>query len=75
MYSFVCFQVAEVLNAALDRYFPRDAGIRIIAEPGRYFVASAFTLTVNIIAKRIVLRDKQTDDNSKSFITVQSNFQ
>jgi len=29
--------------------------VRIIAEPGRYYVASAFTLCVNIIAKRELL--------------------
>jgi len=28
--------------------------VRIIAEPGRYLVESAFTLAVNIIAKRTV---------------------
>jgi len=28
--------------------------VRIIAEPGRYFVASAFTLAVNVIARRTI---------------------
>ena len=32
-------------------------GVRIISEPGRYFAASAFTVAVNIIAKRQVPRD------------------
>lgn len=50
-------EIAEVLNKSLDEYFPESSGIRIIAEPGRYFVASAFTLAVNIIAKRAVARD------------------
>ena len=50
-------QIASVLNKALDEYFPAGSGVRIIAEPGRYFVASAFTLAVNIIAKRTVARD------------------
>jgi hypothetical protein len=36
----------------LEQYFPVASGVRIIAEPGRFFVASAFTLCVNIIAKR-----------------------
>jgi len=45
---------AAVINAALDDYFPSNCGVRIIAEPGRYYVASAFTLCVNIIAKRVV---------------------
>lgn len=51
-------EIAEVLNLALDQYFPEDEGVRIIAEPGRYYVSSAFTLAVNIIAKRIVARDQ-----------------
>jgi len=50
-------EIATVLNVALDQYFPPTPGVDIIAEPGRYFVASAFTLSVNIIAKRTVARD------------------
>lgn len=34
----------------MDKHFP--SGVEIIAEPGRYFTASAFTLCTNIIAKR-----------------------
>ena len=30
------------------------SGVRIIAEPGRYYSASAFTLVVNVIACRTV---------------------
>jgi ornithine decarboxylase len=33
-------------------------GVRIIAEPGRFFVASAFTLIVNVIARRDVVIEK-----------------
>lgn len=43
---------AVILGQALDTYFPPH--IRIIAEPGRYYVASAFTLAVNVIARRII---------------------
>ncbi|CAL1545005.1 unnamed protein product [Lymnaea stagnalis] len=50
-------EIVSILNDALDTYFPAEMGIRIIAEPGRYFVASAYTLAVNIIAKRTVARD------------------
>jgi ornithine decarboxylase len=56
-------EIASVLNEALDKYFPESMGVRIIAEPGRYFVASAFTCAVNIIAKRTVARDI-SDNNS-----------
>lgn len=41
---------AAVLDSALETYFPPN--IRIIAEPGRYYVGGAFTLAANIIARR-----------------------
>ena len=44
--------MAEVVNQSLDQYFP-DKNTRVIAEPGRFFVASAFTVATNIIGKRI----------------------
>lgn len=47
--------IAEVVNKALEQYFPLEkySDVRVIAEPGRYFVASAFTLFVEIIAKKL----------------------
>lgn len=50
-------EICTPLRLALDMYFPETMGVRIIAEPGRFFVASAFTLAVNIIAKRVLSRD------------------
>ena len=41
-----------ILGEALDTYFPPS--VRIIAEPGRYYVANAFTLAANVIARRDV---------------------
>lgn len=59
----VTFQeIANVVNMALDKYFPEEEGMEIIAEPGRYMVASAFTLGVNIIAKRVVARDQHGEN-------------
>lgn len=43
---------ADTLGTALDEYFPSH--IRVIAEPGRYYVASAFTLAAHVIARRDV---------------------
>ncbi|KAH9030822.1 pyridoxal-dependent decarboxylase [Lactarius hengduanensis] len=45
-------ETADVLRNAIDLQFPDRAGLRIIAEPGRFFVARAFTLATNIIARR-----------------------
>ncbi|KAH6572252.1 hypothetical protein BASA50_006235 [Batrachochytrium salamandrivorans] len=53
--------VARLLGPTIDDNFPAE--IRVIAEPGRYFVSSAFTLAVNIIARRVVFRDN-TDTSS-----------
>ncbi|OAA61735.1 ornithine decarboxylase [Niveomyces insectorum RCEF 264] len=50
--------MAEVLRNALDEYFPPHLGVSIIAEPGRYFVSSAFTIACNVIARR-TLEDSQ----------------
>ncbi|XP_070203332.1 ornithine decarboxylase-like [Littorina saxatilis] len=47
-----CRQIAEVLRTALDLHFPEKRKVRIIAEPGRYLVEAAFSLTVTVIAKR-----------------------
>ncbi len=45
-------EIAVVLRESVDELFPPN--VRVIAEPGRFFVASAFTLAVNITAKRTV---------------------
>lgn len=50
-------EICSVLRPALDTHFPEEMGVRIIAEPGRFFVASAFTLALNIIARRAVTSD------------------
>ncbi|CAI4044412.1 ornithine decarboxylase SPE1 SKDI_11G0370 [Saccharomyces kudriavzevii IFO 1802] len=41
-----------VLRSALNEFFPIGCDVDIIAEPGRYFVATAFTLASHVIAKR-----------------------
>ncbi|KAM3936661.1 ornithine decarboxylase-like [Leptodactylus fuscus] len=45
-------EFAIAINEALDQYFPSKEGVEIISEPGRYFVASAFTAALNIIGKK-----------------------
>jgi ornithine decarboxylase len=52
-------EIAQAVNKALDEHFPEDGNIRIIAEPGRYYVASAYTLATNVIASREMI-DKET---------------
>ncbi|XP_070836713.1 ornithine decarboxylase-like [Chaetodon trifascialis] len=58
-------EFSEVINGALDELFPPDSGVQIIAEPGRYYVESAFTLTANVIAKRVVIEDMDEHSNDE----------
>lgn len=44
-------EAASVIGDALREHFS-GSNIQIIAEPGRYYVAEAFTLATNIIARR-----------------------
>lgn len=53
---------AAILRDAIDCHFPDRAGLRIIAEPGRYFVSRAFSLATNIIARRAPLSDEATPE-------------
>lgn len=41
-----------MVNAALDDYFPESEGVQVIAEPGRFYVAAAYTLATLIHSKR-----------------------
>lgn len=54
-------EMAAVLSGALDDYFPPS--VRVIGEPGRYYVSSAFTIACNVIARRSV-EDKELGVNS-----------
>ncbi|OQR69406.1 ornithine decarboxylase 2-like [Tropilaelaps mercedesae] len=43
---------ARAINSELDESFPEGCGVEVIAEPGRFMAASAFTLYTTVIAKR-----------------------
>jgi ornithine decarboxylase len=45
-------QAATFLTDAIATYFPDRRGIKVIAEPGRFYVSKAFSLATNIIARR-----------------------
>lgn len=44
-------EVSTIINQSLDEFFP-EKHIRVIGEPGRYYVASAFTLVTNVHSKK-----------------------
>ncbi|KAF9112314.1 hypothetical protein BGX27_003633 [Mortierella sp. AM989] len=48
-------KVAAILGSAVDAHFGPE--VRVIAEPGRYYVGSAFTLATQVIARRTIQRD------------------
>ncbi|KAK5647354.1 hypothetical protein RI129_002246 [Pyrocoelia pectoralis] len=50
-------ELAITINEALDDFFPNES-IQVIAEPGTFFVNSAFTLACNIISKKFNLDSK-----------------
>ncbi|XP_049940908.1 ornithine decarboxylase 1-like [Schistocerca serialis cubense] len=50
-------KIAEVVNSALGEFFP-EPDVHIIAEPGRYYVASAYTLATNVHSKRDLINPK-----------------
>lgn len=45
-------EIARTINAALSAHFPADAGVRVIAEPGRYFAETSAALLVPVYGKR-----------------------
>uniref|UniRef100_A0A0K0EJD3 ornithine decarboxylase n=1 Tax=Strongyloides stercoralis TaxID=6248 RepID=A0A0K0EJD3_STRER len=60
--------IASVIAPELDSLFPESCGVKIIAEPGRYFAASPSSVTANVIAKSKVSASritKNSDDNGK----------
>ncbi|XP_022720064.1 ornithine decarboxylase-like [Durio zibethinus] len=47
-------EAASAVKVALQKYFPNEpAGFTIIAEPGRFFAKTPFTLATSVIGKRV----------------------
>ncbi|KAG6897237.1 hypothetical protein C0992_003224 [Termitomyces sp. T32_za158] len=59
-------QAAFFVTQAINDYFHDHQGLRIIAEPGRFYVSRAFKLAVNIIARRVPLVDVAQDNAETS---------
>jgi len=47
-------EICQVVRPALEQFFPTGSGVRIIAEPGRFYVSSAFTLATNVHSRRVI---------------------
>ncbi|XP_032859199.2 antizyme inhibitor 2 isoform X1 [Tyto alba] len=59
-------EIADVINSALDLYFPDGCGVEIVATPGRYYVTSAFTLAASITARDEALVEQPGSDEEES---------
>lgn len=42
------------VSPLLDSYFPPLSGVQVLAQPGAFYVAAAFSLAVNVIGKKIL---------------------
>lgn len=72
--------ISACINGALAEHFPEDYfaqlngtednKLKIIAEPGRYYAASAFTLCASVIAKRVM---NQTEEQQALDVAAQPN--
>eukprot|EP00560_Eucampia_antarctica_P005641 CAMPEP_0197835490 /NCGR_PEP_ID=MMETSP1437-20131217/25890_1 /TAXON_ID=49252 ORGANISM="Eucampia antarctica, Strain CCMP1452" /NCGR_SAMPLE_ID=MMETSP1437 /ASSEMBLY_ACC=CAM_ASM_001096 /LENGTH=696 /DNA_ID=CAMNT_0043440957 /DNA_START=21 /DNA_END=2111 /DNA_ORIENTATION=+ len=45
-------EIAERVSPMLDRLFPEESGVRLIAEPGRYYVAAYSTIVTSVVSCR-----------------------
>lgn len=60
-------QFASEINLALAKWFPAGSGVKVIAEPGTFYVASASTLAVAVIGKKVVKRKYSTENGENGF--------
>ncbi|CAJ0591532.1 unnamed protein product [Cylicocyclus nassatus] len=58
--------IAAVIRSAVDEFFPDNLGVRLIAEPGRFFAAAPFTLVCNVIHATEVSAEKITKKSEDS---------
>eukprot|EP01104_Vermistella_antarctica_P011539 TRINITY_DN3227_c0_g1_i1.p1 TRINITY_DN3227_c0_g1~~TRINITY_DN3227_c0_g1_i1.p1 ORF type:complete len:495 (-),score=109.47 TRINITY_DN3227_c0_g1_i1:34-1518(-) len=67
--------LARVISAGLEKYFP-EPEIRVIAEPGRYFVNDSFNLCVAVVGKRQVdeLPTLPDSDDEEETLNLQNKF-
>ncbi|XP_070840549.1 antizyme inhibitor 1b [Chaetodon trifascialis] len=47
-------QVESAVRLLLDAYFSPLSGVQVLAQPGSFYVSSAFSLAVNVIGKKVL---------------------
>ena len=55
--------IARTIRLALQKYFPQSeyTDLKIIAEPGRFYAAPAFTLVTNVTSRRVLTKTRKQD--------------
>ena len=53
--------MASIINKSIDEFF-KNIDIKFIAEPGRYFVTSAYTLVTSVINKKILKNPENSEE-------------
>ncbi|RKP22058.1 hypothetical protein ROZALSC1DRAFT_10641 [Rozella allomycis CSF55] len=59
-------KIAEVCRSSIDRLFGED--IKIISEPGRFYVAGAYTLVVQVTSRRIIDATAETERRAMYYL-------
>jgi len=54
--------VAPLMNQTLEEIFPASEGVRVIAEPGRYFAEAMSTLVTKVFGRRV--RPQETESHA-----------
>lgn len=62
--NYVELQIVGVIRPCLDKYFPPTDGLKIIAEPGRFFAAKPMSVVANIISVVQVPASRITEDKT-----------
>ena len=65
-------EIAENVAPIIDRLFPPESGVRLIAEPGRYFVAAAASLCCSVVAARTNETEGSYPFNPEAFADTES---
>ena len=58
-------KMANIINSSIDEFFS-NIEIKFIAEPGRFFVTSAYTLITSVINKKIVKQHNLLCEDNKN---------
>ena len=53
-------EMTKIINSSIEEFF-KDTNVKFIAEPGRFFITSAYTLVTSVINKKIIKNQENPD--------------